>query len=211
MRTFSAPRGQEESRHSRGVRINAGGVGWLGSLVRRAYRLRLLQCGLLCAGALLIYPALSGTVTLAWDGYDPNIAGYRLYYGGAPRTYPVVIDVGPATSCSVSNLVPGTTYFFAVTAYGHFGMESDFSPEIVYTPGLRIASIVSDGEGSSLTWQTQPGAVYRVLVSHTLTDPLWVDVSGPLPAFSTIISWTHVKVTSDSCTFYRIEEVSPVR
>jgi hypothetical protein len=208
MGTFLAGGGHEKSRRSKELPIDAWGVGWLALLLRRVQRLRTLQYVLLFAGIPLACPAASGAVTLAWDESDPNVAGYRLYYGIASRTYPLVIDVGPATSCSISNLVFGATYFFAVTAYSHVGMESEFSPEIIYTPGLRIASIVSNGQGSSLTWQTRRGATYRVLVSHTLTDPLWVDVSGPLPAFSTMISWTHVRVTSDSCTFYRIEELS---
>ena len=210
MRTFSASGGHEKGRHSKGLPIGARGVGWLGLLLRRARRLRVLQDALLFAGILLAYAADSGTVTLAWDGSDPNVAGYRLYYGSESRTYPVVIDVGPATSCSVSNLVFGTTYFFAVTAYSHFGMESDFSSEIVYAPGprLRIASIFVDDGGTVLSWASEPGALYRVLATQTLTDPVWVDVSGPLFAASTTRLWTQIRTPGDSSLFYRVELIS---
>jgi sulfur relay (sulfurtransferase) complex TusBCD TusD component (DsrE family) len=88
----------------------------------------------------LIIAALTGSaqgqtsVTLAWDpSPDSAIAGYRLYEGVASGTYTNVIDVRNATSATVSNLVNGVTYFFAVTAYDTNGQESDFSDEISYT------------------------------------------------------------------------------
>jgi hypothetical protein len=173
---------------------------------------------LISVGIPLAYPATSGAVTLAWDDSDPNVAGYRLYYGITSRTYPVAIDVGPATSCSVSNLIFGTTYFFSVTAYNHFGMESDFSSEIAYTSSdfasdssLQIASIFADDHGTVLSWASEPGALYRVLATQTLTDPVWVDVSGPLFAPSTTRLWPHIGATSGRCLFYRVELISGVR
>ena len=160
---------------------------------------------------LFPFPAVANVVTLAWDPSD-DIAGYRLYYGVAPRTYPFAIDVGPAAACTVSNLISGTTYFFAVTAYSHLGVESDFSDEIVFTPGLRIASISADDDrGATLSWRSEPGALYRVLAAQTLNDPVWIDVSGPIVSISTDTSWTHVRTTSDSSIFYRIEVLSTVR
>jgi hypothetical protein len=218
MRTFSASGGHEKSRRSKELSIDERGVGWLDLLLRCARCLRVLQYVLLFAGIPLACAATSGAVTLAWDDSDPNVAGYRLYYGIASRTYPVAIDVGPATSCSVSNLISGTTYFFAVTAYSHFGIESDFSSEIAYTSGdfasdssLRIASIFADDRGTVLSWASEPGALYRVLATQTLTDPVWVDVSGPLFAASTTRLWTHIRPTSGRCLFYRVELISGVR
>lgn len=81
------------------------------------------------------------TVTLAWDPSPGGaIAGYRLYDGPASRTYTNVLDVGSATTATVSNLIRGTTYFFAATAYDTNGLESDYSSEVSYTvPLLTIA------------------------------------------------------------------------
>jgi hypothetical protein len=172
----------------------------------------MLQYVLLFAGIPLACPATDNTVTLAWDAADPG-SGYRLYYGLASRTYPLVIDIGPVTSCSVSNLLPGITYFFAVTAYSDSSMESDFSAEIVYTPSpvLRIASIFVDDHGTVLSWASEPGALYRVLGTQTLTDPVWIDVSGPLLAASTSRLWTHIRTSGGPCMFYRVELISGVR
>jgi hypothetical protein len=198
------------SRCSKGLPIGASGVGWRGSLRWRARWLRVLHYLLLVAGGLVVRPAIGETVTLGWDS-DPSIVGYRLYYGFASRTYPFVIDVGPANSCSVSNLVPGTPYFFAVTAYTQPNIESDFSSEITYMSGVRVASIFVDEYGTVLSWASEPGAVYRVLATPTLTNADWVDVSGPLLATSSTRLWTHIRTASTPGMFYRIEVLSGLR
>ncbi len=198
----------ERDRCTGGVPIDARGVGWLDVLLRRVRRLRVLQWVLLFAGAFSACPVRSETITLAGDDSDPNIAGYRIYYGTESRAYEFRIDAGRATSCSVSNLIPGNSYFFAATAYSHLGLESDFSPEIAYTPGLGVASIFADEHGTVLSWASEPGAVYRVLATPTLTDPVWEDVSGALVAPSRTRLWLHRRTTRAPCTFYRIEAVS---
>ena len=212
MHSFSASGGREKSRCSPGLPINARGVGWLDFLRRLRGRTRVVQYLLLMAGVLVAYPAGSETVTLAWDGAsDPDVAGYRLHYGSAPRTYSFVIDVGLANSCSVSNINPDVPHFFAVTAYSHLGAESDYSSEIVHAPGLQIAAIFADDYGTVLIWPSQSGAFYRVLATQTLTDPVWVDVSGPLLGISTARLWTHMRTPGRSSMFYRVEALFPVR
>ncbi len=83
---------------------------------------------------LLAFTALSAfadvSVPLAWNpSPDVNVAGYKIYYGGASRTYTNFVDVGNVTSTVISGLTEGTTYFFAATTYGADGVESDFSAE----------------------------------------------------------------------------------
>jgi hypothetical protein len=180
-------------------------------LLRRARHLRILRSVLFFAGILFACAATGSTDTLAWDDSDPEVAGYRLYYGIASGNYPFVIDVGPETSCSVpQNLIFGTTYFFAVKAYNQLGIESDFCAEIVYTPHLRIDAIYTDDYGTVLSWASEPGALYRVLATETLSDPVWVDVSGPLFALSTTRLWPHLKTPGGRRIFYRIEALSGV-
>lgn len=211
MLSFSASGGREKSRWPEGLAMSARGLAGRDALLWRAFRTLSFRCLIFIGVVLFPFPVVGSVITLAWDPSDAGIAGYRLYYGVAPRTYPFAIDVGPAASCSVSNLVPGTTYFFAVTAYSHLGAESDFSDEIVFTPALRIASISADDQGATLSWKTEPSALYRVLASQTLNDLVWVDVSGPIFAISTDTSWTHVRTTSDASVFYRIELLAGVR
>src|SRR4051812_31768310 len=81
----------------------------------------------------LIYQVTAESVTLVWDpNSEPDLAGYRFYYGGESGNYTNIVDIKNATTNSVSGLVEGGTYFFAVTAYNTLGLESDFSNEVRY-------------------------------------------------------------------------------
>ena len=78
----------------------------------------------------------ASSVQLAWNGSSDTNWGvlmYKLYYGPASATYTNSFSVGTNLTGSVSNLVRGSTYFFAVTAYATSGIESDFSNEISWT------------------------------------------------------------------------------
>jgi fibronectin type 3 domain-containing protein len=80
-----------------------------------------------------LLPAVaSQTATLAWDPVsEPDIAGYRVYYGTATRSYTGVVAVAaPATTVTVSNLQNDQRYFFAVTSFDADELESPFSDEI---------------------------------------------------------------------------------
>src|SRR5882672_2511503 len=81
--------------------------------------------------------AFAGSVTLAWDPVtSPALAGYMLYYGPAAGSYTSKVDVGNATTRTVSNLTDGATYHFAVTAYDASHTESGFSNDVSTTlPG----------------------------------------------------------------------------
>ena len=80
-------------------------------------------------------PALAGNVTLAWNANtNPIVAGYKIYFwikGGASTNK---VSVGNATSVTISNLVPGATYFFAATTYAASGLESPLSAKAVNQP-----------------------------------------------------------------------------
>lgn len=79
--------------------------------------------------------ALALSVTLGWDlSPDPTAAGYNVYYGVASRVYTNTVTVGNTNYVTISNLVGGTTYYFAATTYNVAGLESDFSTEVSYTP-----------------------------------------------------------------------------
>ena len=95
----------------------------------------------------------SAQVTLAWDANtDPNIAGYKVYYGSTSRGYQAVIDAGNNPTYTISNLQGSSTYYFTVTDYNTSGIESGYSNEVSYTvPGACTYSIspTSQAPGSS--------------------------------------------------------------
>jgi|GEM_PF-1903203 len=96
-----------------------------------------------------ITPEPEGTANFSWlPNNEESLAGYKIHYGTASRTYTEIIDIGNPDPVdgrihgSVSDLTEGTTYYFAATAYDQDGTESDYSAEIVYTvPGEEPAPI----------------------------------------------------------------------
>jgi hypothetical protein len=90
--------------------------------------------------AFTVTAASPGTATLTWDAPTTytdgtpatTITGYRIYYGTAPGSYSKIIDTGNATTWTITGLASGAWYF-VVTAYDSFGMESDYSNELSKT------------------------------------------------------------------------------
>ncbi len=70
-------------------------------------------------------------IELAWDpNTEPDIAGYRVYYGTASRAYGTPINVGNVTTYTLNDLSPRVVYYVAVTAYNMANDESDYSNEV---------------------------------------------------------------------------------
>jgi hypothetical protein len=90
---------------------------------------------------VLSAPALAGDVTLAWDANtEADLAGYKIYFGTASRSYGAPIVIGTQTTYTITGLASGT-YYFAVTAYNTAGLESSFSNEVSATiTGVPTAS-----------------------------------------------------------------------
>jgi hypothetical protein len=130
----------------------------------------------------------AGHVTLAWEpSSDTNVVGYNIYYGVASHTYPNMINVGNVTNTTISGLVGGTVYYFAVTAYDGFGDESDFSDEISYlVPNPSTVQIHGAAAGQFiLTLTGQAGHIYEIQATQdfktwTIIDTVTMGVGGSL-------------------------------
>lgn len=123
----------------------------------------------------LVVAALLGAVRsasfasdqLSWDANtEPDLAGYKLYYGYAARTsnnppggYPNVIDVGNITSFTLASLNDNVDHYFSLTAYDTSSNESSFSNEAAK---LATGGGGSDG-GANGNWNPlQPVVPYPV-------------------------------------------------
>src|SRR6266436_9320676 len=80
---------------------------------------------------LLLQARAATSLILAWDPSGTSgIAGYRLHYGTSSQSYSQTRDLGNTTTTTVSNLLPGQTYYFAVTDYNTAGAESIYSNQV---------------------------------------------------------------------------------
>jgi len=81
-----------------------------------------------CAGGAVH----AGTIAVAWNpNSDPDLAGYRVYRGSVPGVYDGYVDVGLATSTTLTGVGDCSTWYVAVKAYDTGGLESaTFSNEV---------------------------------------------------------------------------------
>jgi len=179
-------------------------------MVRNLFRKAgwLVPLGVLLCGAAMSQAA---NVTLAWTPTgDPSVVGYRVYQGVASQTYTNMIDVGNATSVTVSNLVGGTTYYFAVTSYTSAGVESPFSGEITYTPGLPLhpqLQISFNASRQAVVSGTGPaGYKYNVLATTDLRT--WNALTNITVGSTGLFSATDPSAQA-ARKFYKLQQTSP--
>jgi len=114
-------------------------------------------------------------VTLQWDrNTEPDIAGYKVYYGTASRVYGVpIVLAGNVTTYTVTGLTSGT-YYFAVTAYNTAGLESGFSNEVFTTlsgpPGGNRCDVNGDGAVDVLDLQVMINAILGINTNVSTQD-----------------------------------------
>jgi len=87
--------------------------------------------------------AYAAEIMLAWDrNPEADIAGYKMHFGTSSGYYSSEIDVGNYTTCVISDLSAGRTYYFAATAYNTSNIESGYSGEIQYTVPEDSAPVI---------------------------------------------------------------------
>ena len=77
------------------------------------------------------------TVSLAWNpNPEPDVAGYKVHFGSQSGVYSTVIDVRGATSATLPQMLMGSTYYLAVSAYNTAGQEGPRSSEFSVTAAV---------------------------------------------------------------------------
>lgn len=101
-------------------------------LVVGILRLMVSLCVVFSVGGLNPAPLLAaGAVKASWNANtEPDLAGYKIYYGLSSGNYTISINVGNVTQYTVNQLTEGLVYHFVVTAYDTAGNESAYSPEV---------------------------------------------------------------------------------
>jgi hypothetical protein len=126
--------------------------------------------------------ALAKNLTLAWDANaETDVVGYKVYYKADSASAPFngagayegtsPIDIGNATSASLTGLADNRDYYLAVTAYNASGVESPYST--IITAG---SSDIANNTWLPLLWYPANGAIAE-------STPVQIDWE-PLPASS---------------------------
>jgi hypothetical protein len=127
-------------------------------------------------------------VTLGWDqNNEPDIAGYKIYYGASSGNYTQSKDVQDktATSCIITSLTAGQTYYFVATSYNNSLVESDYSAEISY-----------NSNPAAITTTIPPTTTTSIPPKTTSTTTSVRGGGGNHPSTST----TTIKVTTSTTT-----------
>jgi len=147
-------------------------------------------------------------VTLAWDpSPDLSVVGYNAYYGVASRTYTNMVDTGNATTVTISDLIEGTTYYFAATAYNILGTESVFSDELSYTVPVASAKLqvrVAANGQVVLTVMGQIGHSYDLQVTQAFTD--WAVIGTVTLGASGSVEFLDPNAADFPARFYRVQK-----
>lgn len=105
------------------------------SASRRPLRGLVLAC---LSIAVLLFgtsSALAADAEILWNANtEGGVLGYRVYIGMSPTSFVQSVDVGNNLSFQAHGLNPGTTYYFAVTAYNSAGESAKSSPTSVSVP-----------------------------------------------------------------------------
>ena len=86
--------------------------------------------------------AIAATVSLKWDpNFEPELAGYKVYWGTSSGNYTSSKDVGKTTTATINGVEEGKTYYFAATAYDSQNNESDYSNQVTFTAPLSDTDV----------------------------------------------------------------------
>ncbi len=112
-----------------------------------------------CISLIPVSKASAAQTTLSWsapamysDGTAMAVSGYKVYQGTAKGAYTDSVDVGNQTSYTLSNLVNGSTYYFAITAYDGAKTESAYSNEMSKSFGATYSVTATSGPGGSINF-----------------------------------------------------------
>jgi hypothetical protein len=150
--------------------------------------------------ALLLLTARAASaesVIIEWNANtEANLAGYFIHVGEQSGAYKHKLDVGNVTGATITNLLPGKTYYFVVQAHSTDGLQSPLSAEVHATipsatappqpPASFLTMPGSDGRLTTrvLKWTPVSDAVAYALHVGTTSGGKDVVDTGPITATS---------------------------
>ena len=165
--------------------------------------------------AIIPAPATYG-LTLAWNpSPSPEIVACHLYYGTVSGQYTNTVVVGNVTNVTVSGLLIGVTYYFAITAIDAQGQESDYSNEISYRQDLSQPAL----PGAQLQIRGGPGGPVVLTVTGPAGQTFDIEATGDFTTWTVIgtvtldaggaANFTDPNAANFSQRFYRARASQP--
>jgi hypothetical protein len=145
------------------------------------------------------------SVLLSWAAStDSNVAGYNVYYGSASGVYTNETNVGTNTEATISGLVAGQTYYFALTAYNAAQAESAFSTAVPFLiPGILLLTKGTDSGSMNITFPVAPAHWYEVQASANLVS--WTNIWQTATMTSNVwVQYSDSQSSLFSKRFYRL-------
>jgi hypothetical protein len=133
-------------------------------------------------------------VTLAWlPNEEPDILGYRVWYGSENENYMVSIDVGNQTQFTITDLENDKKYFYAVTVYDTSNRESGFSEEISYPSNMPVNVLTNGGfELDESGWKLNKSMIIDPLARYSGTSGLkMIEKGSAKQTFKTVKGKTY--------------------
>ncbi len=161
---------------------------------------------------------VGSTVNLTWTGSADSVLGYhvcRATSAAGPFTR-LTSSLVSQTAYSDLNVSPGNyTYMIRAVTLQTTPSGTYYNPSqgifvnaAVIAPPPPITILPSQIENMmSLSWNSQPGASYRVQYKSSLAQANWTDLSGSMFATGLTMSWSDPTPMTGSQRLYRV--VSP--
>jgi hypothetical protein len=160
--------------------------------------------------SVLSAAAAQSSVNLDWAASPSSgVSAYHLYYGTVSQSYSNMVSLSSVTNTTVSDLSRGVTYYFAVTAYdATTGLESSFSNEASYTPGVGESNPTLQfsltGGKAVLTCTGLPGTNYNVLSSKNLTN--WSVIGSVVAGTNGAFQFTDPSKPTNRLCLYKLQQ-----
>ncbi len=144
---------------------------------------------------------------LNWNGSnDPEVAGYRIYYGTNSGNYFTNQLTGMVTSYAIIGLTAGVTYYFAVATVGTDGSESPLSVEVSFVPGLTTVEFASvPSQPGSLIMGGLAGNHYEIQATEDLKN--WATIGRVTMGVNGATHYSDTNALLFSKRFYRTHAV----
>lgn len=164
--------------------------------------------------------ALSGnpppSITLVWNANpEPELTGYKVYYGTTSGVYTQTVDVGKVTTITLSDLVADVPLFSVVTAYDADGLESPPSEEISFTvtaPPSAVLTMEPITLGPGVVFPA--GGKAPIISNRTLESSSDYGFTLSAPAGQTLdiyasddmLNWVLIGTTTNSTGYLRVTD-----